>query len=112
MSDHIIIEDVEHQIVCSIDFGIRTVLDTYLDPIIQLAFEIRSRATCAGCRESLLERSEKDVATIHEAVANDSIENDALEIAESILREWEERASDYGLIGYAEEGFYWIAVQL
>jgi hypothetical protein len=108
----LLIEDVEHDIVCSIDFGIRTVLDTYVDPITRLSFEIRSRVTCcAGCRGRLLNKAEADLATIREAAANDSLENDALEIAESILREWESAAGDYGLIGYADEGMYWIAAQ-
>jgi hypothetical protein len=108
----VVIDDVQHVIICSIDFGQRTVLDTYLDPIIQLSFAIRRRTVCDACRQRLLERGERDIVTIHEAVANDSIENDALEVCESILREWESTASDFGLIGYADEGMYWIAAQL
>lgn len=110
--DTIVIDDVQHVIVCSIDFGIRTVLDTYVDPIIQLSFEIRSRTTCDGCRERFIEQAEKDLVTIREAGKNDSPESDVLEVCESILREWEARASDHGLIGWDEEGYYWIAAVL
>ena len=107
MNDTIItIDEVEHVILCSIDFGIRRVQDTYLDPIIQLAFEIRSRATCDGCREALALLVERDLTAL-----KDEDSEYWMEDATTTLEEWEARASDYGLIGYAEEGMYWIAAQ-
>ena len=107
MPDTISIDDVEHVIVQSLDLGQRTVEDTYLDPIIYLSAEIRSRATCTSCREFLISQTERDLATLRDADSDYWMEE-----ASSTLEAWERRASDYGLIGYADEGTYWIAAQL
>jgi hypothetical protein len=106
MTDHITIDEVEHVILCSLDLGQRNIQDTYVDPLIRLSFEMRMRAPSPEARDTLLRLAEEDLATLRE-------DDDPywLETASSILEAWEQRASDYGLIGYAEEGMYWIAAQ-
>jgi cytidine deaminase len=90
-------------IIESIDFGQRTVEDTYVDPIIRLSFNIRESLDCDTCRQTMLELGEKDLATIR-----DTPEPERTETAEAILSEWEARAEERGLRGWAEEGMYWI----
>lgn len=107
MPDTITIDDVEHEILHSLDLGQRNVEETYIDPIIALSQTIRGRSDCDSCRSFLLALAEQDLALLRDADSDYWMEE-----ASSTLEAWERRASDYGLIGYADEGMYWIAAQL
>lgn len=95
----------ERKVIAFIDLGQRNNEDGYVDSINLLCFHIRSLVvSCEECRDRMLETAEDDLKTIREAD-----ELDTLEVAESILHEWETRAEQHGLTGWASEGAYYVA---
>lgn len=94
----------EPEVIAFIDLGQRTTEDGYVDSINLLCFHIRSLAVvCEDCSRRMLEDAEADLTVIREA---DPL--DTLEVAESLLHEWETRAEQHGLTGWADEGTYYV----
>jgi hypothetical protein len=93
--------------IVTVDFGQLTVAETFIKPITRLSFEVRIRTACAGCRAHLLQQANDDVAGLGVVDQPD----DWAELAAFVMTEWEGRAEQVGLLGYASEGFYYIEAQ-
>lgn len=92
--------------IVTIDLGQLTVAETYIKPLSRLSYEVRLRTTDAGKRDLLMRLAEEDILNLR-----DSDTADFLETASEALEAWEGQAHDVGLIGYTEEGWYYIEEQ-
>jgi len=92
--------------IVTIDLGQLTVEETYIKPLSRLSYEVRLRTKDADKRALLMRLAEEDIINLR-----DSDTADFLETAGEALEAWEGEAHAVGLIGYADEGWYYIEEQ-